>query len=164
MKKPKKKKKPGPASSERVMARAKDLHLKWEVLETFEAGMALMGSEVKSIRDGRVNLKDSYCRFKGHELYIVGMHISPYSHGTHINHEPERPRKLLLHKRQLVRLQSKVQERGLTIVPSRLYFLEGKAKLEIVLARGKKRHDRREEIKRKDQEREMEREIRKHRP
>ncbi len=164
MKKPKKKKKPAQPSSERVVARAKDLYFRWEVLETFEAGMELMGSEVKSIRDGRVNLKDSYCRFTGHELYIVGLHISPYSHGTHVNHEPERPRKLLLHKRQLVKLQSKVQERGLTIVPSRLYFREGKAKLEIVLARGKKQHDRREEIKRKDQEREMQREIRKYNP
>ncbi len=152
-------KKPG----EKLVTRAKDLRFKWDVSETYEAGLALMGTEVKSLRDGRANLKDSYCRFKDSELYIVGLHISPYPFGTHVNHEPERPRKLLLHRRELQRLQSKVAERGFSLVPTKLYFKEGRAKLEIGLAKGKKTHDKREELKRKTQDREMERAMKKYR-
>lgn len=146
----------------KVMARLKDLRFKYEVMEKNEAGLQLVGTEVKSIRDGRVNLKDSYCRFQGKELYAVGIHISPYSHGTHSNHDPERPRKLLMHKKELIKLKSKVDEKGLTIVPSRLYFKEGLAKLEIALVKGKKLYDKREDIKRKDQQREMERAIKRY--
>lgn len=148
---------------DRVVARVKDLRFKYEVVETFEAGLELCGTEVKSLREGGVNLKDSYCRFQGRELFIVGMYIAPYHHGTHGNHPPERPRKLLMHKRELVRLQSRVAEKGLALVPSRLYFKRGKAKMEIALAKGKKLYDRRETIKRRDQDREMERAIRRYR-
>lgn len=154
--------KPELKEGEKLVTRAKDLLHKFEVLDRVEAGLCLIGTEVKSLREGRANLKDSYCRFTGRELYIVGLHISPYSHGTHGNHDPERPRKLLLHKRELFKLQAKVQEKGLTIVPSKLYFLRGKAKLEIALAKGKKTYDKREDLKRRDQNREMERAIRKY--
>ena len=147
---------------EKLVTRAKDLRHKYEVLERYEAGLELVGTEVKSLRDGRANIKDSYCRFKEHELFVVGLYIAPYSHGTHSNHDPERPRKLLLHKRELIRLKNKMIEKGLAIVPSRLYFKEGKAKLEIALTKGKKLYDRREEIKRKDQDREMERAMKRY--
>jgi len=145
-----------------LVARAKDLHLRYEVLERWEAGLVLVGTEVKSLREGRVQLKDSYCRFRGQELFLIGVHISQYSHGTHGNHDPERPRKLLLHKRELLRLRSKSEERGLAIVPAKLYFFKGKAKLEVALAKGKKLHDRRETIRRREQNREMERAMRKY--
>lgn len=147
---------------EKLIARKKDLVHRYEVIERREAGLELVGTEVKSLRDGRANIKDSYCRFTQHELYVIGLYISPYSHGTHTNHDPERPRKLLLHKRELARLQSKVNERGLTIVPAKLYFKGGRAKIEIALVKGKKTYDRREEIKRRDQNREMEREIKRY--
>jgi SsrA-binding protein len=147
---------------EKIIARAKDLLFKYEVMERHEAGLVLMGTEVKSLREGRANLKDSYCRFQGLELFLVGTHISMYSHGTHGNHDPERPRKLLLHKRELTRLQSKVAEKGLSIVPAKLYFKKGKAKLEIALVKGKKLYDRREDIKRKTVNREMERAIKRY--
>ncbi len=147
---------------EKNIVRKKDLRFKYEVLEKHEAGLALVGTEVKSLRAGMVNLKDSHCRFEGNELFAVGMHISTYPFGTHGNHDPERRRKLLMHKRELIRLKSKVDEKGLTIVPARLYFKDGIAKLEIALVKGKKLHDRREDIKRKEVEREMERAIRRY--
>ena len=145
---------------ERDIARAKDLLLKYEVIERAEAGLVLVGTEVKSLRESKASLKDSYCRFQGRELLLVGVHIAMYSHGTHGNHDPERPRKLLMHKGELFRLQSKVAEKGLSIVPARLYFKKGRAKVEIALVKGKKLHDRRETIKRREQDREMERAMR----
>lgn len=145
---------------ERDVARAKDLFHKFEVIERHEAGLVLVGTEVKSLRESRASLKDSYCRFEGRQLFLVGVHISMYSHGTHGNHDPERPRKLLLHKIELQRLQSKVAEKGLSLVPARIYFKNGRAKVEIALAKGKKMHDRRETIKRREQDREMERAMR----
>ena len=151
-----------PSSGEKVIVRNKELRFKYEVIETHEAGLELKGTEVKSLRAGAVNLKDSYCRFKEHELFVVGMHIAPYSHGTHANHDPERPRKLLMHKRELVRLKSKVMEKGLTIVPARIYFKNGRAKMEIALVKGKKLFDKRAEAKRKEQRREMERAIKRY--
>ena len=149
--------------AEKIVTRAKHLTHRFEVLERYEAGLVLVGTEVKSLRQGRANLKDSYCRFQGNELFVVGMHISAYSHGTHANHHPERPRKLLLKKRELCRLKSKVEEKGLALAPAKLYFRDGKAKLEIALAKGKKLYDRREELKRKTQDREMERAMKKYR-
>jgi SsrA-binding protein len=146
--------------NEKEVARAKDLTHKFEVIERHEAGLVLLGTEVKSLRESRASLKDSYCRFQGRELFLVGVHISMYSHGTHGNHDPERPRKLLLHKQELFRLQSKVQEKGLALVPARIYFKKGKAKVEIALAKGKKLYDRRETVKRREQDREMERAVR----
>ena len=145
---------------ERDLARSKDLLLKYEVIERQEAGLQLVGTEVKSLRESKASLKDSYCRFQGRELFLVGVHIAMYSHGTHYNHDPERPRKLLMHRGELFRLQSKVAEKGLSIVPARLYFKNGRVKVEIALVKGKKLHDRRETIKRREQDREMERAMR----
>jgi len=126
-------------------------------LSTFEAGVQLLGTEIKSIRTGgSVNLSDAYCRFKGNELFVLNMHISAYKHGTYNNHEPRRERKLLLKKQELKKLQKRVKERGLTIIPYRLYFSErGFIKLEIALGHGKKTHDKRQAIKEKDSKRSM---------
>jgi SsrA-binding protein len=121
-------------------------------------GMALMGSEVKAIREGSVNLRDSYAQFKGDELFLVGVHISPYSHGSYFNHEPMRERKLLAHKRELQRLRGKVAERGFTLVPLRIYLTDrGKMKVEVGLGRGKLQRDRRHELQERDMRREAER-------
>lgn len=137
-----------------VASNRKALH-EYFILERFEAGMALYGTEVKSLRDGSVNLKDSYAEVRQGEVYLVGCHISPYSHGTYANHLPERDRKLLLHKQEIRKLAGKVAEKGLTLVPLSIYFKNGRAKLEIGLAKGKKVHDKRESIKKRDLSREM---------
>ena len=126
----------------------------YHIDERYEAGLALTGSEVKSLRDGRANLKDSYARFLGDELFLIGVHISAYGPASQFGHDPERRRKLLLHRRELDRLQSKIKERGLTLVPLRLYWSKGRAKAEVGLAKGKKSHDKRADIKAKTADRE----------
>jgi SsrA-binding protein len=131
--------------------------------ETYEAGLVLTGSEVKSLREGRANLKDSYARFIRGEAFLVNSHISPYPASHQFNHEPTRSRKLLLHKHELERLTGKVQEKGLTLIPLKLYFKNGRAKVELGLARGKKLYDKREVLKRKDARREVERSLKSHR-
>jgi SsrA-binding protein len=128
--------------------------------ETYEAGVALVGTEVKSLREGRVNLRDSYVEVKDDELFLVGVHISPYEQGNIWNHDPLRPRKLLLHKDEIRRLAGKVNERGYTIVPTRVYFKGGRAKVEIGLARGKHLYDKRADLARREADREVEREFR----
>lgn len=132
----------------------------YDILETIEAGIVLQGTEVKSLRQGKVNIGDAYARIKDGEVWLVDMHISPYEHGNVHNHDPLRPRKLLLHKQEIKRLLGKVQERGLTLIPLRIYFKRGKAKVELAVARGKKIYDRREAIKRRDQEREIAAQVR----
>ena len=132
----------------------------YHVLERAEAGLALVGSEVKSIREGGLNFKDAYVEHRGGELFLVGCHISPYSHGTSQNHLAERERKLLLHKREILRLGGKATEKGLTLVPLRAYFKNGRIKVEIGLARGKQAHDKRATIKAKDIERETRQAVR----
>jgi SsrA-binding protein len=131
----------------------------YEILETLEAGMSLKGTEVKSLREGRMNLKDSYAKVQEGEVYLVNAHISPYSHGNIQNHDPLRERKLLLHKQEIKRLTGKTEEKGLTLVPLKVYFVRGKAKVELGLARGRKHYDKREEIKKRDTEREIRREL-----
>ena len=126
----------------------------YHLLETFEAGIVLAGTEVKAIREGGVNLRDSYCRLEGGEAYLLGAHISQYSHGGSASHDPTRSRKLLLKREELNKLLGKTTERGLTIVPLRMYFKKGKLKLAIALAKGKKTFDKRETIKRREIERE----------
>ncbi len=126
--------------------------------DEIEAGMVLRGTEVKSLREGRANLKDAYGKIKNGELYVYQMHISPYPFAHHDNHEPERPRKLLLHKSELKRLFGKVQEKGFTLVPLRVYFKNGKAKIKIALAQGKRKYDKRRAIKERELKREMDRE------
>jgi SsrA-binding protein len=123
----------------------------------YEAGLVLRGTEVKSLREGRANLKESYAKPKDGEVFLYNCHISPYSHGNQLNHDPVRPRKLLLHKREIRKLIGKVAERGYTLVPLSLYFTGGKAKLELGLAKGKKLHDKRQAMKERDANREMER-------
>ena len=125
--------------------------------DRYEAGIALQGTEVKSLRDGRANLSDSYGKIRNGEIFLVDAHISPYSFGNRLNHDPLRPRKLLLHKKEIRRLIGKVQEKGFTLIPLRLYFSDGKAKVELGLAKGKKLFDKRETLKRKTMERDMER-------
>ncbi|MEI0491966.1 SsrA-binding protein SmpB [Brachyspira intermedia] len=132
----------------------------YELVEKFEAGIVLLGTEVKSLRERSVNMSDSYASFKKNgELFIVSMHISPYHFGNRNNHEPLRERKLLMKKRELRRLQGKIKEQGLTLIPVKLYFARGKVKVELALAKGKKLHDKRETLKRKTLDREMERYI-----
>jgi len=136
----------------------------YEIIESLEAGMVLKGTEVKSLREGRINFKDSYARVQNGEVFVVNMHISPYSHGNLQNHDPVRERKLLLHKFEIKRLTGKTEQKGLTLIPLRAYFLGGKVKLELALARGKRMSDKRETIKRRVADREMERELkRRHR-
>jgi SsrA-binding protein len=127
--------------------------------ETYEAGLILLGSEVKSLRDGKANLMDSYARIQKGEPFLVNAHVSHYPGANQFNHEPTRTRKLLLHAREIERLTGKTKERGLTLVPLRLYFKNGKAKVELGLARGKKLYDKRDTLRRKVAEREVERSL-----
>ena len=126
----------------------------YHFLETFEAGVALLGTEVKAMREGRAQLRDSYCRIEGGEAYLLGAHVGQYSHGGYAAHDPVRKRKLLLHAAELNKLLGKTTEKGLTIVPLRLYFKNGRVKLAIALAKGKRQYDKRETIKRREAERE----------
>ena len=145
---------------EKVISTNRKARHDFEILETYEAGLVLKGPEVKSLREGQVNFKDSYASIDRGEAWLVGCHISPYHHGTDANHNPDRSRKLLLHRREIERLLGKVSERGLTIVPLRLYFKEGRAKLELGLARGKKTYDKRASIRERDERRELAKEAR----
>jgi SsrA-binding protein len=131
----------------------------YTVLDTLEAGIVLQGTEVKSLRQGRVNLKDSFARVDGGEMWLYHMHISPYDQGNRYNHDPTRRRKLLLHRREINRLVGRVQERGLTLIPLRVYLRGGKAKVELALARGKREYDRRHDIAKRDEERDMARAL-----
>jgi len=143
-------------SGEKLIASNRKAFHDYFVLQKLEAGIALTGTEVKSLREARVNLKDSYVDVDRGEAWLVGAHISPYSHGNRENHDPERKRKLLLHKREIDRLQGQIVEKGLTIVPLRLYFKGGRVKAEIAVVRGKKLFDKRESEKRRELDREAE--------
>ena len=127
--------------------------------DTHEAGIALTGTEIKSIREGRVNLRDSYVQIRAGQAWLMNVHVSPYAAGSRENPDPRRDRKLLLHRREIVRLESAVQEKGLTIVPLRLYLKDNRAKVEIALGRGKKLYDKRAVIDKRETERQLEREI-----
>lgn len=132
----------------------------YEMLSTYEAGVELTGTEIKSIRERAVNLKDSFILIRDGEAWIHNMHISPYGHGNIFNHDPTRKRRLLLHKREILKLSQNVQQKGLTIIPTKLYIKGKYAKLEIALARGKKLHDKKATLKERDIKRDMDREIR----
>jgi SsrA-binding protein len=132
----------------------------YEILESLEAGLVLTGTEIKSIRAGGVSLSEAYARFRDGEAWLLGMHVPGYKQGSFSNVDPNRPRKLLLHKEQIVRLQSRVGEKGLTIVPLRLYFTRGMAKVQLGLARGKKLWDKRADVAKRDVEREIARHTR----
>jgi SsrA-binding protein len=133
---------------------------RYNLLDRFEAGIVLQGTEVKSLRNGGAQLKDGYATIRDGEMWLVNVHIPPYGPASRDNHEPDRDRKLLLHRRELDRIAARVNERGLTLVPTRIYFSGPRAKVEIALARGKDRFDKRESIKARDQRRDVERELR----
>ena len=143
--------------SRKVVATNRQARFNYEILDTWEAGMVLRGSEVKSLRDGQMQLKDSYADIRGGEVWLENAHIAPYSFAEHGGHEPERSRKLLLHRREIDRLFGRIREEGLTLVPIQVYFVNGRAKVEIGLAKGKRTRDKRKDIVERQQKREMER-------
>ena len=145
------------AAGEKTVVLNRRARHEYHVIDSYEAGIALRGTEVKSLRDAQMQLVDSYAEMRDGELWLVGAHINPYEQGTVWNHEPTRRRKLLLHKQQLVRLGVQVSEKGLTLIPLRVYFKNGRAKVEIGLCRGKQTHDKRDDIKTREAKREIDR-------
>jgi len=141
----------------KLICQNKKAFFNYFVEETYQTGISLLGSEVKSLREGKVNLGDSYGDIKRGEVFLVDVHINPYPQANRLNHDPLRRRKLLLHKKEIKRLVGKVEQRGYTLIPLKLYFVNGKVKVDLGLAKGKKLFDKRETLKRKDMEREMER-------
>lgn len=137
----------------------KKVNFDYEIIDTFESGIVLTGTEIKSIRLGKANLKDSYAIIKNNELYLLNMHISSYEQGNRFNHEETRTRKLLMHKKEILKLKDKIEIDGYTIVPIKLYFKGSKAKILLGLAKGKKNYDKRESIKKKDMERQLARDL-----
>lgn len=144
----------------RTLVENRRARFNYEILETIEAGIALQGTEVKSIREGKANIQEAYADIRDGEVFLIGSHISPYSHGNRTNHDPLRDRKLLLTAHEIRKLQGKVAEKGLTLVPMRLYVKGRLIKLQLGIGRGKKLVDKREDIKRRDQEREIQRTMR----
>lgn len=146
----------------RVVAKNKKAFYNYEILENYEAGVSLQGSEVKSIREGRISLKESYAEIKGGEVFLVNCNISPYEAANRFNHEPRRERKLLLHRREIKRLAGKIKEKGLTLIPTKVFFNDkGKVKIEVSLAKGRKAYEKREVIRERDRDREMRAELKK---
>ena len=131
----------------------------YEIIDTFESGIVLTGTEIKSIRLGKANLKDSYAIVRNHELYILNMHISSYEQGNRFNHEETRTRKLLMHKEEIAKLEEKIKLEGFTLIPLKLYFKKGNAKILLGLAKGKKNYDKRETIKKKDMDRQVQKDL-----
>lgn len=150
------------ANERKLITKNRRARHKYEVLETFEAGLSLLGTEIKSIRASEVTIGEAHVRLEGGEAFLLNAHIQPYSQATHFNHDPVRARKLLLHQRELEHLRSRVEEKGLTIVPLSIYLSRGRAKLKIGLCRGKRLHDRRETERRRDEERDAAREMARH--
>jgi len=146
----------------KVLARNRKARHDYEILETFEAGIALSGTEVKSVREGRIQLKEGYVEIRDGEAWLVGAHISPYSHGNRVNHDPERPRRLLLHRREIDRLFGRSLLKGQTIIPLSAYLMGNWIKIEIALAKGKKLHDKRRVEKEKIARQEADEAIRRH--
>jgi SsrA-binding protein len=146
----------------RIIAKNKKAFFNYELLETFEAGISLLGSEVKSIREGRISLKESYAEVRDGEVFLLHCHISPYEAANRFNHDPRRERKLLLHSREIKRLSGKIKEKGLTLVPTKVLInASGKVKVEISLAKGKRAYQKKEIIKERDRDREMRAELKK---
>jgi SsrA-binding protein len=144
----------------KVVATNRKARHEYHFIDTYEAGLVLLGSEIKSIRAGQVSLQEGFVQFERGEAWLVNVHIAQYDPASQQNHEPRRRRKLLLHRREIDRLQSRVQEKGYTVVPTRLYLKEGRAKAEIALARGKRQYDKRQAIAKRDSQRQVERAIR----
>ena len=148
------------AGGDRLVTENRKARHDYDILETFEAGLVLTGSEVKSLRAGRVNLKDSFARVDRGEAFLVNAHVSPYAAASRFGHEPERARKLLLHRAEIDKLTGRIQERGLTLVPLKVYFKNGRAKVLLGVGRGRRVYDKREAIKRREMERETDRAVR----
>lgn len=144
----------------KVISNNKRASFDYELLERFEAGLSLTGTEIKSIRANQVSLQRSYVQASGDELWLLEANIAPYVHGNRENHDPTRPRKLLLHRREINRILTNLSQKGLTIVPTRLYLKNGRAKVEIALARGKHKYDKRDDLARRDSDRQVERALR----
>lgn len=142
-----------------VVSTNKKAYHDYSIEETYEAGISLLGTEVKSMREGKVNLKDSYAIIKGTEVFLFNCHVSPYSHGNLQNHDPLRTRKLLLHRREIDKLWGKLSQKGFTLIPLRIYFKRGKVKVEIGLVRGKRKYEKREALKEKEAQREIQRHL-----
>lgn len=145
------------AEGRKVVATNRRARHNYDIVDTFEAGIVLRGSEVKSLRAGQVQLKDAYATIRRGELWLENAHIAPYSFASEGGHDPERPRKLLLHRREIDRLIGKVNEQGLTLIPLQVYFTSGKAKVELALAKGRRTHDKRRKLVEREQRREMDR-------
>jgi SsrA-binding protein len=144
----------------KIIAKNKKAFFNYEILGSYEAGISLLGSEVKSIREGKISLKESYAEIKGGEVFLVNCHISPYEAANRFNHEPTRERKLLLHRQEIKRLTGKIKEKGLTLIPTKVMINDkGKVKVEVSLARGKRVYQKREAIKERDRDREMRAEL-----
>ena len=143
----------------KVLAANRKARHEYIIEESIEAGIVLSGTEIKSIRTGRANLQDSFALIRGGEMWLIGAHISPYTHGNRENHEPRRERKLLLHRREIERLVGRVQEKGWTLVPLDIHLRDGRAKVQLGLARGKKQYDKRETIAKRDLDRELRRAV-----
>jgi len=141
----------------KIIAENRKARYDYHIEDTFEAGLVLLGTEVKALRSGSANLKDAYARIKNGEIYIHQMHIGPYAFAYYGNHEPLRKRKVLLHKREIKKLTGKINEKGFSLVPLTLYFRDGKAKVKLALVRGKRKYDKRHAIRKRDQQREMDR-------
>ena len=154
--------KKGKQSDIHVIAKNKKAFFDYHIDEKLEAGLVLQGSEVKSLRDGKGNLSDSYALVKNGEIWLLHAHIAPYGPAAYANHEPKRPRKLLLNRAEIVKLSVKLKERGMTLVPTMLYFKKGRVKVELGLAHGKRKYDKRASIKARETKRELSRAIRKH--
>jgi SsrA-binding protein len=146
--------------STETVARNRSARHEYQILDTWEAGLVLTGTEVKSLREGKVNISDAYGTVRDGQVYLINMNVSPYERGGYVNHEPTRSRKLLLHKREIRKLIGGVERQGLTLVALELYFKGGRAKVRIALAKGKKLHDKRDDSRRKDAERDMARALR----
>jgi len=159
-KKPKKNKSPTDDPNQRRIAENRKARHKYEILDTLECGLVLHGSEVKSLREGRVSLGESYARVKDGEVWLIGCDIAEYPNASMMNHDPRRPRKLLMHKREVNKFAAKAYESGLTLVPLKMYFKDGKAKLLLGVGRGKKLHDKREKLKKETVQRDIERAMR----
>jgi SsrA-binding protein len=146
-------------NGKKIIARNRKARFEYDLMETFEAGLELLGSEIKSIRAGQVSLSEAYVRTNGRQAWLVGAHIAPYDQASVFNHEPERDRRLLLHKREIKALWDAVRLKGVTIIPTMLYLRDGLAKLEIALAKGKRQYDKRQAIKKQDMARDINREL-----
>lgn len=144
----------------RTVATNRKARHEYDILETFEAGIVLKGPEVKSLRDGRASFQDAFARVERGEVWLEGVHVSPYEQANRFNVDPVRPRKLLMHREEIRRLVGKVEEKGLTLIPLQIYFSRGHAKVTLALARGRKLHDKREALRRREQEREARRAVR----